>query len=222
MGTHIRKRTIQIMKIISALAPFALAAPPMGGVGVCFVGSIYQCVPVMESPICTEGDPAFNPLVCAVKANRCFLESMSGIPDCLEQINETSVMELGDHVTDLKCFYNWVSSCGDASQNGVCDENNANYNPIVCAMKLNRCLTNGFDPLFDCMNGEPAKMEEKDIDAIGITECFVNWVTACEEKTHSRLCDESSPDYNAVACAIQLNRCLIGGTEELNECMAST
>merc|ERR1712130_553214 len=182
---HIQKKPFETMKIISALAPFALAAPPMGGVGVCFMGSIYKCVPVMESPICTEGDPAFNPVVCAVKANRCFLESMSGIPDCVEQINE----------------------------------NDEYYNPIACAIKLNACLVNGFDDVFSCMNGEPAKVEEKDIDAIGITECFVKWITQCEESTHTRFCDEQNPNYNAVACAIQINRCLLGGMDEVWECM---
>jgi len=208
------------MKIISALAPFALAAPPMGGVGVCFMGSIYKCVPVMESPICTEGDPAFNPIVCTIKANRCFLESMSGIPDCVEQINETEVMSPRSDPKDMmKCFYNWVSSCGDASQNGLCDENDEYYNPIACAIKLNACLVNGFDDVFSCMNGEPAKVEEKDIDAIGITECFVKWITQCEESTHTRFCDEQNPNYNAVACAIQINRCLLGGMDEVWECM---
>ena len=84
------------MKLSILLAPLTLAASvaqsPIDKLPVdeikCFYQQVFKCLPVQESPICTEGDEIFNPVGCAIKLNICLRETMQGIGQCVQDIQE--------------------------------------------------------------------------------------------------------------------------------------
>jgi len=45
-----------------------------------FIGAIYECTKIQaEHPFCVEGDPNWNPVMCAVVLNKCLAEELGGI-----------------------------------------------------------------------------------------------------------------------------------------------
>ena len=75
------------MKLSLLLAPVALAASvaqsPVDEIK-CFYQQVFKCLPVQESPMCTEGDDMFNPVGCAIKLNVCLRHTMQGIRQCVQ------------------------------------------------------------------------------------------------------------------------------------------
>ena len=43
-----------------------------------------KCLPVQESPICSEDHPNFTPIGCAIRLNVCLINSMAEIKPCIE------------------------------------------------------------------------------------------------------------------------------------------
>ena len=50
-----------------------------------FVNAMYECTKIQEGhPFCVEGNPNYNPILCAVKINQCCVEELTGISECLD------------------------------------------------------------------------------------------------------------------------------------------
>jgi len=178
----------------------------------------------------------------------------------IEEIKE-GIQELKDWLQSpvVRCFAEGVAACGPAAESGVCDENNADYNPVACGIKLNLCLEKNLEGIEECAAenseallqqftiGEKFKemiddlierIENRDGHVIEeikegilalkeflqspLVKCFAEAVAACGPAAESGLCDENNADYNPIACAIKLNKCLDNNLSGIEECAANS
>lgn len=220
------------MKLGLLFSPLAYAKSlydgPMGGVGKCFIKSIYECIPIQESPICDETHADFNPITCALKLNVCLINSMGGIVDCVENgdASETSVAPYEYPLDGAPlCFMASVYQCIPIQESPVCDEDSPEWNPMPCVIKLNVCLINSMSHIPECMENLPDLPEPEPSVALydgpmgGVGKCFLTSIYECIPIQESPICDETHADFNPVTCAVKLNVCLINSMGGITECI---
>merc|ERR1712029_395714 len=55
----------------------------------------------------------------------------------------------------------------------------------------------------------------------GIGKCFIKSILECLPIQESPVCDENSPNFNGVGCAIKLNICLANSMSSIMDCVDS-
>merc|ERR550519_635303 len=64
------------------ISPIFKAPPQDGSCIKYFLNACYECTKIQSGhPFCVEGNPNYNPIMCAIKLNICFVEELTGIFD---------------------------------------------------------------------------------------------------------------------------------------------